>query len=172
MAVFHRARIPLILLALAVPTAMRAADSTGDLTAADHAKIRTVLETYRSAWLANDAEAVLRLFTEDAVLMPHHGVEPVLGKKAARAFWFPAGGPPTTITAFTQTLDQIDGNSGLAYVRGHSRVEWVTGAGSGATRSGNAGTNLTVLRRQPDGSWRIAVQMWDDPPPQPVAPPR
>jgi uncharacterized protein (TIGR02246 family) len=135
--------------------------------AADQAKIRKVLETYRSAWLANDAEAVLRLFTEDAVLLPHHGVEPVLGKKAARAFWFPAGGPPTTITAFTQTLDQVDASCSLAYVRGHSRVEWVTGAGPDAKRSANAGTNLTVLRRQPDGSWRIAVQMWDDPPPRP-----
>ena len=147
-------------------------DAQPGSAAADQAKIRTVLENYRSAWLANDAEAVLRLFTEDAVLMPHHGVEPVLGKKAARAFWFPPGGPPTTITAFTQTLDQIDGSGDLAYVRGHSRVEWVTGTGPDAKRSGNAGTNLTVLRRQPDGSWRIAVQMWDDPPPQPLAPPR
>src|SRR5258708_22677518 len=111
MAVLHGARILLILLALAVPTAMPAAGSTGALSAADHAKIRTILETYRSAWLANDADAVLRLFTEDAVLMPHHGVEPVLATKAAPASWFPAARPPTTTTAVTPTLDHLDASS-------------------------------------------------------------
>jgi len=171
---FRRAQIALLLLilVLAVPARAPAADSTGALTAADQAKIRTVLEAYRSAWLANDADAVLRLFAENAVLMPHHGVEPVLGRKAARAFWFPAGGPPTTITAFTQTIDQIDGGGDVAYVRGHSKVEWTTGTGPELKRSGNAGTNLTILRRQPDGSWRIAVLMWDDPPPQNLPAPR
>ena len=136
------------------------------LTAQDQTRIRAVLAAYRAAWLANDAEGVLRLFTEDTVLMPHHGVEPVVGKSAARAFWFPANGPPTTVTAFTQIVDAIGGTCDLAYVRGHSRVEWTTGTGAEARKSGNAGTNLTLLRRQADGSWRIAVQMWDDPPNQ------
>ncbi len=27
----------------------------------------------------------------------------------------------------------------------------------------NAGTYLVVLRRQPDGEWRITHRMWDDP---------
>ena len=27
----------------------------------------------------------------------------------------------------------------------------------------NAGTYLMVLRRQPDGEWRITHRMWDDP---------
>jgi uncharacterized protein (TIGR02246 family) len=164
---------PLALTLLAVtPAQAPAADSKGALSAADQAKIRAVVEAYRSAWLANDPEGVLRVFAEDAVLMPHHGVEPVLGKRAAREFWFPAGGPPTTITAFTPTIDQIEGDHDLAYVRGRSRVEWVTGAGPEAKRFRNAGTNLAVLRRQRDGAWRIAVLMWDDPPPETIRPAR
>jgi uncharacterized protein (TIGR02246 family) len=142
-----------------------AAKAASALSTEDQAKVRGILEAYRSAWLANDADAVLRLFAEDAVLMPHHGVEPVVGKQAARAFWFP-GGPPTTITAFTLTIDQIDGGCEVAYVRGRSKIEWTTGTGPEAKRSANAGTNLTVLRRQKDGSWRVAVMMWDDPPPR------
>lgn len=150
----------LLVLSVSPASAVKSASALG---AGDQAKVRSVLEAYRAAWLASDADAVLRIFTEDAVLMPHHGVEPVVGKRAARAFWFPAG-PPTTITAFTQTIDQIDGDCGLAYVRGHSKVEWTTGSGPDAKRSANAGTNLTILRRQDDGSWRVVVMMWDDPP--------
>lgn len=152
--------------AVALVVLLSAAPAPG-LTADDRAKIESVLRAYRAGWLANDAEAVLRLFTEDTVLMPHHGVKPVVGKAAARAFWFPSSGPPTTVTLLEQGIDEINGVSELAYVRGHSKVEWTTGTGAEAKRSGNAGTNLTLLRRQPDGSWKIAVQMWDDPPNQP-----
>ena len=170
-----RRRLPrlaaaVVVLAIAGAASIRGLGS-GGVPSAEEAKVRAVLESYRKAWLANDADKVLGVFTEDAVLMPHHGVEPVVGKAAARAFWFPAG-PPTTITAFTLTVDQVGGTSDVAWARGHSRVEWVTGSGPGAKRSGNAGTNLTVLRREADGTWRIAVMMWDDPPPQPPPAPR
>jgi len=158
-------------LLLAAAAVSRAAEPKDALSPAEQAKVRAVLEAYRTAWLANDADAVLSVFAEDAVLMPHHGVEPVVGKAAARAFWFPAG-PPTTITAFTLTVDQVGGSSGIAWARGRSRVEWTTGIGPDAKRSGNAGTNLTVLKRQPDGDWRIVAMMWDDPLPQPAVPPR
>ena len=161
----------LLLVLIVAPPLLRATDAAGGLAAGDETRVRRVLEAYRKAWLANDAEGVLRLFHDDAVLMPHHGVEPVVGKAAARAFWFPAG-PPTTVTAFTLTIDQVGGAGAMAWARGRSHVEWVTGTGPGAKTSANTGTNLTVLRRHPDGTWRITVMMWDDPLPQPAAPPR
>jgi len=134
------------------------------LSAADEAKIRGVIRDYEKAWLAGDEEAVMRLFTDDAVLLPHHGVEPRVGKSAARAFWFPKGGPPTTVTELTHTIDEVGGSGDLAYLRGRSKVAWTTGAGADAKKSGNAGTVLVLLRRQTDGGWRISHQMWDDPP--------
>jgi uncharacterized protein (TIGR02246 family) len=146
--------------------AARAAE--GSLPADEERKIRAVLDEYRRAWLANDADRVLRLFTRDAVLLPHHGVEPVVGIDAARAFWFPKDSPPVTIDELTMTVDQVGGSCEVAYARGHSRVAWTAGKGAQATKSSNAGTNLTLLRRQSDGTWRISHQMWDDPPPQPA----
>jgi uncharacterized protein (TIGR02246 family) len=148
--------------ALALP--VRAA-TPSRASEADRAKIEKVLSDYRAAWLANDSEGVLRLFTDDTVLMPHHGVAPVVGKAAARAFWFPTG-PPTVVTLLEQTVDGIGGTGELAYARGRSKVEWITGTGAGAKRFDNAGTFLTLFRRQPNGSWRICLQMWDDPPNQ------
>lgn len=127
--------------------------------------LREVHEAYRRAWLANDQEGVLRLFDRGAVLLPHHGLAPVVGLDAIRQFWF-APGPPTKITVLELDYDEIvaDGPRGL--VRGRSRVQWTVQRGSELERWGNSGTFLTVLRRGDDGVWRITHHVWDDPPNQ------
>lgn len=127
--------------------------------------LRAVHEAYRRAWLANDREGVLRCFDPGAVLLPHHGLEPMVGLEAIRQFWF-APGPPTEITLFEQDYDEVavDGSRGL--VRGRSRVQWTVQKGSELERWKNSGTFLTVLRRGDDGAWRITHLIWDDPPNQ------
>jgi uncharacterized protein (TIGR02246 family) len=130
---------------------------------ADAEAIREVHAEYRRAWLANDTEGVLRLFTSDAVLLPHHGLPAVVGAEAIRAFWF-APGPPTTITRLDLDLDEVSVRGSSAVVRGRSQVGWTVQQPSGLERWENAGTFLTLLRRDPDGRWRITHHMWDDPP--------
>jgi uncharacterized protein (TIGR02246 family) len=125
--------------------------------------LREVHEAYRRAWLASDTEGVMRLFAADAVLMPHHGLAPVVGPEAIRAFWF-SPGPPTVITRLDLELDEISVQEATGLVRGRSHVEWTVEKGSALERWANAGTFLTVLRRGPDGAWRITHHMWDDPP--------
>lgn len=98
-------------------------------------ELRAVNNAYRTAWLAGDSAAVLRLFAADAVLLPHHGDPPVVGLDAIRRFWWPAGSPPTTITALEISTE-------------------------GA--SVNGGTYLMVLRRGSPGGWVITHRMWDD----------
>ena len=136
------------------------------LSPEDEARIRAVSKAYCDGWLSKDAEErVLRLFAKDAVLLPHHGLEPVTGEEAMRRFWFPKGGPVTTVTKLTQSIDEIGGSGDVAYMRGHHSVSWTSGSGPGAPATSLSGTFLMILRRQPDGSWRITHHMWDDPPP-------
>ncbi len=156
-------RLALTVLVLAAPLPLEASDGSQGLSAADEAKIRAVSEAYCAAWLANDEAAVLALFSRDAVLLPHHGLDPVVGEKAIRAFWFPKDGPPTTVTKLTQRIDEVGGTCDLAYMRGHSAVGWISGKGPDAKVSSNAGTFLNLLRKQADGAWLITHQMWDDP---------
>ena len=151
------------LLALAFWTSC--AHSGGRPAEADVQAIRAVHEAYRRAWLVNDVEGVMRLFAPEAVLLPHHGVQPVVGSEQIRAFWF-APGPPTTITRLDLQLDDIAVREDTGIVRGRSQVEWTVQKGEALERWANAGSFLTVLRRGADGTWRITHHMWDDPPNQ------
>ena len=61
-------------------------------------------EAYVDAWLSGDREAVMRLFTEDAVLVPSR-LEPVQGSDAMRRFWWPDDGSPAAVNSFETTID-------------------------------------------------------------------
>jgi uncharacterized protein (TIGR02246 family) len=125
--------------------------------------VRRVHEDYRMAWLANDGAAVRRNFIDEAVLLPHHGVEPIVGMDAIKRFWWPVGGQPTTVTRFEANYDEIGGCGSIAFARGKSQVEWTVDDHGKLKRFHNAGTFLTLFRKMPDGSWKISHQMWDDP---------
>jgi uncharacterized protein (TIGR02246 family) len=131
--------------------------------AADAGSLRAVNQAYKAAWLAGDSAAVLRLLAPDAVLLPHHGEPPVVGLAAIRAFWWPPGAPPTTITSMDITTDgaEVRGDQGRLWGRFALAFDFEVDGQERSMR--NAGTYLMVLRRQPDGEWRITHRMWDDP---------
>jgi uncharacterized protein (TIGR02246 family) len=101
----------------------------------------------------------MRTFTDDAVLIPHHGLAPVAGGKAIRAWWWPANAPKTTIEKFEMTHVEIGGSCATAFARGTQALEWTTGT----KRASNRGNHLTLLRKDARGQWRITHQMWGDP---------
>ena len=132
--------------------------STGPM-AIDEVTVRAAMERYVQAWLANDPDAVMATLTEDVVLQPHHGVEPIVEAEDVRSWWFHEG-PPTVVTTFEVDVFGLSGVQDLAYAWERSEVEWTSDGASYA----NEGNALSVLRRGPDGSWRIAHQIWNDPP--------
>jgi uncharacterized protein (TIGR02246 family) len=128
-------------------------------------ELRAINDAYRTAWLAGDSAGVLRLFAPEAVLLPHHGDPPVVGLDAIRRFWWPAGSPPTTITALEITTEgaSADGDTGTLWGRFSLAFSYQDMGGRRSVR--NAGTYLMVLRRTSEGGWRITHRMWDDPVP-------
>jgi uncharacterized protein (TIGR02246 family) len=133
------------------------------LSAEDIAKIKQVHKRYEETWLKGDADGVRSLFTDDCVLLPHHGVPPRVGKKEMNEFWFPPNTPPTTVTKLVLSLENIGGDGQIAYVWGTDEVAWTTVQDGKTTSSSNKGTFLNVLKKQPDGEWKISHHMWDDP---------
>ena len=134
------------------------------LTDADVAGIRGAIEAYRTAWLRGDAAGVLATLTPDAVLLPAHGAAPIVGTTAITSYWWPPDGPPTTITRLDITVDGLQGGGEFASAYGRDDVEWTQREGGETRAHGHPGTYLNVMRKLPDGSWRISRHMWDDGP--------
>jgi uncharacterized protein (TIGR02246 family) len=132
---------------------------------ADADAVRLANLAYTSAWLANDAEAVMRLFTEDAVLIPHHGVAPVEGKPAVRRHFWPPNSSFFRVDSFRMTPAEIGGCGDLAFARGRFSLQFTTEAGGKRQTLSNEGNYLMVFRRR-EGQWLISRYIWNDPPPR------
>jgi uncharacterized protein (TIGR02246 family) len=156
-------RRSLIFAALFLYPVIAAAGST--LSASDLAEIKQLHKRYEETWLKGDADGVRRLFTDDCVLFPPHGDKPRLGKKGMNEFWFPPDAPPSQITKLVVTPQDIGGDGQIAYVWGTDEVAWTTVDKGKTTSSSHSGIFLNVLKKQPDGRWKISHHMWDDPVP-------
>ena len=130
----------------------------------DAALIRAVLERYRTSWLANDPVGVQSCFTEDAVLMPHHGLDPIVGRKAINDFWFASSSAKTVVSKFERTIDEIGGDGSVSFVRGHSEVVWRIEDKGTAQEWRTHGSYLAILKKKPGSGWLITHLMWDDVP--------
>jgi uncharacterized protein (TIGR02246 family) len=151
--------VPLLAVLLVSPFAQLASNS---LSAEDLAKIKQVHTKYEEAWLKGDADGVRVLFTEDCVLLPPHGDKPRIGQKGLNEFWFPPDAPPTQITKLVVTPQSIGGDGQVAYAWGTDEVEWTTTQNGKTTTSSHKGMFLNVLRKQPNGEWKLSHHMWDD----------
>lgn len=150
------------------PVALASADTTS-LSAADRAEIRALDSMFVQAWLRDDTVGVLRLFTDDAVLVPPNAT-PVVGRDAIRAWWWPRDGSRTRILSFDRRIDEIIGiNAGshaLAYMRGTASLKWTYQKDRRSTTQSSHSNDLVVLARGPDGTWKIVRQIWNTPPSQ------
>lgn len=137
----------------------------GALTEADLDSIREVSDEFSRSFVASDWAAVSRLYTQDAALMPPGGPA-VKGRSAVVASL--AVLPKTT--ELNLTLDEIDGRGDLAYVRGsYSMTVEIPGSSEPVKDKGKF---LEIRRKQPDGRWLIAVDIFNsDFPARPPAPP-
>ena len=125
------------------------------------AHIRKLHETDWAASKAHDIETLRSLWTEDCVLLPP-GQEPVVGDEALWAYMqeqLPEM-KKVEILEYYHDFEEIKIVGDWAY-------EWGTFHGSYRPISGgdvmHARSRLfRVLRRQPDGAWKVARAMWHE----------
>jgi uncharacterized protein (TIGR02246 family) len=127
----------------------------------DAAQLRQVLETYRTAWLENDSARVIGCFSDDGIISPN-GNGPLRGKKAIRDFWFPSDSSETTIHRFEMVILESNLADEQAYIHSKTWLDW--SYRKGKTRMGKVqqGFATTLLKKQPDGRWKIQKQNWTD----------
>jgi uncharacterized protein (TIGR02246 family) len=114
----------------------------------DERAIRELVAAWMAATKAGDHEAVLSLMTDDVVFMVP-GREP-FGKAAFAAA---SKGMPSVSIEGSSDIRELQVLGDWAYLRSYIEVTIRSAAAPATTRSGYT---LTILRRQPDGRWRLA----------------
>jgi len=149
-----------VLLALAVLVLTSAACQPPDpemipLSEDDLAAIRSLGPAMDQSALACDWDALLALMTADVRWIGPN--MPALQGQAICKSWLESAG--MTITEHKIEFVEIDGCGEIAYARGpYKETVEVENVEEPIT---DAGEVLAIVRKQPDGSWLIAIWMWN-----------
>ena len=119
------------------------------------ADIETVNREIGKAFSRGDAAAIAAFYTDDAVVMPPNS-KMIKGRKAIEEFWKGAMG----MGVRSIQLDTLDVQSGtdLAYEIGNATMIIQPQGGKAAT---DTVKYVVVWKRQPDGSWKLAADIWN-----------
>lgn len=104
-----------------------------------------------------DIERVLSYWTDDAVVLPP-GLPAVVGKAALRQYVEGSMQIPGFRITWTSTDVTFSPDRNLAYIFSRNEVTMNAPNGMPATTAGRA---VTIWRREPDGEWRCAVDLWN-----------
>ena len=103
-----------------------------------------------------DLAGVLAVWSDDGVLMPPH--HPSVRGRSAVEHYFSQLFEQTRFT-FSFTSSQIHVSGDTAF----ERVEYAASArpAQGGSEVRDVGKGLHVYRREPNGSWKLAIDIWN-----------
>ena len=119
-------------------------------TEQDSAALRAMVDTHMKAVLAHDPAAFLATCSDDIVFLPP-GQSSLSGHAACRAFLEDFPTPAT----FVADVADADGDGDLGFTRGRAKATFDDGSQTTFSFVG-------IHRRQPDGSWRMVRDIWND----------
>jgi ketosteroid isomerase-like protein len=149
--------VPALLLAVACQPA---APAPGGLTDQDRAAINQKTDAFSKAVNAHDwAAATDPYYTDDAIMMPSNG--PEVGGKANIKAWMAAY---PSFSDFSSHAVEIEGSGGWAYARGRYAMKLMMGGAAVA----DSGKYLEIWKKQADGSWSVARDIFNSDVPMPM----
>jgi uncharacterized protein (TIGR02246 family) len=135
-----------------------------DTNEADTAAINQVAESWADAFKAADAAALASLYTADSVLMPPNE-EAVKGREAEQV-WNQQLFDQFSVEQAELSTDELVVSGDWAFRVGSFEMTMTTAEGISVEDSGKF---IEIWRRQADGSWRIAYDIWNSNLPLPEA---
>lgn len=110
-----------------------------------------------SAIIAGDTERYLTLLTDDAVLMPPNGPA-VIGKDAVRT-WNHEMSRQFRFQEYASRDDEVVVGDEWAFRR--ATADWTLISTADARAVRDVGKFIIIYRRQGDGSWKVARDIWN-----------
>lgn len=158
-------RVAFILLTAAACQQGQRNDMASSADSDDESAIRQVVQREVAAARANNPDSFVVVLSADATVKPPNE-PPVTG--SAIPSWLRNMFANVTIDQITYTDEQIAVSGDLAVH--YYGFDW-TVTPKGGRGMQEKGHGIHVLRRQPDGSWRIAYDTWsaDSAPPPPAS---
>jgi ketosteroid isomerase-like protein len=105
-----------------------------------------------------DVDRILSFWTDDARVYPP-GMPVLTGKVALRSYVEGALAIPGFHITWTSSEATLSPDGRLAYLLSSNAI---TAPGPDGRHVTTAGRGLTVWRREPDGEWRCAVDIWNE----------
>jgi ketosteroid isomerase-like protein len=127
----------------------------------DSSAERTRLLERDAEWAAaasegRDVERILSYWTDDAVVLPP-GLPPIIGKTALRQYVEMSTQIPGFHISWTSSDVVFSPDRNLGYMFSQNAVTMNGPAGPTTTK----GRAITIWRRESDGEWRCAVDIWN-----------
>lgn len=130
-----------------------------DLATETAAVLRRDAEFAAEASRGGDVEKVVSYWSVDAVVAPP-GQPPIVGREALRTYVQESYQIPGFTITWEATGDpEFSADLSMAYLWARNAVSFRDPDGNPVTMHGRA---LTIWRREPDGEWRCAVDIWND----------
>jgi uncharacterized protein (TIGR02246 family) len=104
-----------------------------------------------------DVERILEFWTDDALVYPP-GLPVVAGKAALRAYVQASLAIPGFQISWNSSDVRLSPDGQLAYLLGQNAV---TAPGPSGQLTTSRGRAVTIWRREGDGEWRCAVDIWN-----------
>ena len=124
------------------------------LSEQDIVEIKALGTAIDTAAVMLDFEGIVSCFTEDAMLMPPN-LEVIQGREVILNWIHAFGFKPIRHQI---ELTAIEGYGDLAYARGTYSEEYTMDGVNGPIS--DEGKLLYILRKNADGEWKIAIEMW------------
>ena len=108
-----------------------------------------------------DVETIVSYWTDDAIVLPP-GQPAIAGKAALREYVLGSLRIPGFSISWKTTEATLSPDANMAYLMGDNRITMQGPGGKSMTILGRA---VTVWRKEGDGQWRCAVDIWNEPAP-------
>jgi uncharacterized protein (TIGR02246 family) len=157
----HQLAVAVVLAAACRPAPREGQPAAADaavapLSAADQAAIRAADTAFSTAAGAGDAAGLAAMYLPNASLMPPNAAT-VQGREAIQKFW--GAFVDANRVDIALKAEEVEGHGDLAYSRGRYTLD-LTPKAKGPAAAHDEGKFLTIFRRQADGTWLLAVDMY------------